>query len=109
MNEIRRKYYIPRVRQLLKRIRRNCPKCMLLTAAPEPPEMGSIPRARLSPFTPAFSYTGVDCMGPLEVIVGRRREKRWIVLFTCFTFGNCSWNGPRFIHNGIAEFHAKKR
>ena len=50
--------------------------------------MASLPAHRLTPFLPAFSYTGIDYFGPLTVKVGgrgRRHEKRWICLFTCLT------------------------
>lgn len=47
--------------------------------------MGSLPAERLSAFTRPFSYTGVDCFGPITVAVGRRVEKRWGVIFTCLT------------------------
>lgn len=47
--------------------------------------MGELPRGRMQPFTRAFSFVGVDCLGPIEVTVGRRRKKRWIALFTCLT------------------------
>ena len=45
--------------------------------------MSSLPSARLGPRTYAFVNTGVDCLGPFYVAVGRRTEKRWISLFTC--------------------------
>ncbi|XP_070067092.1 uncharacterized protein [Drosophila virilis] len=47
--------------------------------------MGDLPIERLSPYTPPFTYTGVDYFGPYDIVVGRRREKRWGVLFTCLT------------------------
>ncbi|XP_075157823.1 uncharacterized protein LOC142231089 [Haematobia irritans] len=47
--------------------------------------MSELPIERLSPFTPPFYFTGVDYFGPFEVVIGRRREKRWGVLFTCMT------------------------
>ncbi|XP_070067244.1 uncharacterized protein [Drosophila virilis] len=54
-------------------------------ARQKPPGMGDLPIERLSPYTPPFTYTGVDYFGPYDIIVGRRREKRWGVLFTCLT------------------------
>ncbi|XP_055543011.1 uncharacterized protein LOC129728589 [Wyeomyia smithii] len=42
-----------------------------------------VPVQRLTPSLRPFSFVGVDYMGPFEVTVGRRREKRWIALFTC--------------------------
>ncbi|XP_062537647.1 uncharacterized protein LOC134205965 [Armigeres subalbatus] len=43
---------------------------------PQPPEMADLPVARLSAHTRPFAHVGVDYFGPIEVIVGRRVEKR---------------------------------
>ena len=45
--------------------------------------MASLPRARLTPNLPPFTHVGVDYFGPLNVLVGRRVEKRYGCLFTC--------------------------
>ena len=50
--------------------------------------MASLPVHRLTPYHPAFTFTGIDYFGPLTVRVGGkgvRHEKRWISLFTCLT------------------------
>ncbi|XP_017478403.1 PREDICTED: uncharacterized protein LOC108368133 [Rhagoletis zephyria] len=45
--------------------------------------MAPLPAARLACFERPFSYVGIDYLGPMIVAVGRRREKRWGVIFTC--------------------------
>ncbi|XP_062713506.1 uncharacterized protein LOC134290388 [Aedes albopictus] len=45
---------------------------------------------KCQPFRPhdfcrPFSYIGIDYFGPMNVVVGRRTEKRWGVLITCLT------------------------
>lgn len=47
--------------------------------------MAPLPPARLAAFERPFTYVGIDYFGPLFVAVGRRREKRWGVIFTCLT------------------------
>lgn len=47
--------------------------------------MGDLPGARTAHQQRPFTYCGVDLFGPMEVTVGRRREKRYGVLFTCLT------------------------
>lgn len=84
-NEIRQKYAIPGLWQMIKRMKRSCPRCALLNARANTPKMASLPPGRLATYTPAFTYTGVDCLGPITVTVRRRPEKRWVVLFTCLT------------------------
>ncbi|XP_037048500.1 uncharacterized protein LOC119082957 [Bradysia coprophila] len=85
VNEVRQKFYIPRLREVLKRIRKNCQSCKIKKAHPIPPQMADLPQARLATRFIPFSFVGIDFFGPIYVSVGRRREKRWGVLFTCLT------------------------
>ncbi|XP_037030375.1 uncharacterized protein LOC119070165 [Bradysia coprophila] len=95
LNEIRQKFWIPKLRVVVNSIRDNCQKCKNSAAIPRIPEMGSIPEARLAVFTRPFTFTGVDYFGPLYVIVNRGTQKRWGALFTCMT--------TRAIHLEIAH------
>ncbi|KAJ0177241.1 hypothetical protein K1T71_001416 [Dendrolimus kikuchii] len=63
----------------------NCLQCRLRRAQPASPSTGSLPAARLAHHSRPFTFTGVDYFGPLEVTVGRHREKRYVALFTCMT------------------------
>ncbi|XP_063386428.1 uncharacterized protein LOC134672453 [Cydia fagiglandana] len=44
---------------------------------------GKHPTARLAHHQRPFSFVGLDYFGPILVSVGRRREKRYVALFTC--------------------------
>lgn len=46
-------------------------------------KMASLPSDRVTAYLPPFSYTGIDCFGPLLVKHGRKREKRYGCIFTC--------------------------
>lgn len=85
MNEIRLKFDIPQLRSEIDRVRRSCQYCKVRHAKPHPTSLGALPPARLAAFQRPFSYTGIDYFGPMQVIVGRRVEKRWGVLLTCLT------------------------
>lgn len=78
-------FYIPKLRVLYKKVRSECQYCKNEAAVPNPPQMAALPKARLSSFERPFTYVGIDFFGPLYVSVGRRKEKRWGVLFTCLT------------------------
>ncbi|KAK3747362.1 hypothetical protein QZH41_005268 [Actinostola sp. cb2023] len=47
--------------------------------------MGELPKVRMIPYEPPFTYSGVDYFGPFYVKRGRGRviEKRWGAIFTC--------------------------
>ena len=46
--------------------------------------MADLPKERLIPFEPPFTYTGVDFFGRFQVKRGRGAEKAYGCLFTCF-------------------------
>lgn len=83
--EIRRRYWILRGRQAVRKLQHECPECQKWRAKPEVPKMADLPPARLRLYRPPFYSTGMDCFGPLEVKVGRRTEKRWGILYKCLT------------------------
>ncbi|XP_062714710.1 uncharacterized protein LOC134291225 [Aedes albopictus] len=85
VNELRQKYYIPRIRVIVRTVTRLCQWCKIYKVQPIVPKMGPLPEARLSPGVRPFSYIGIDYFGPLLVKVGRSHAKRWICLITCLT------------------------
>uniref|UniRef100_A0A336LWI0 CSON002273 protein n=1 Tax=Culicoides sonorensis TaxID=179676 RepID=A0A336LWI0_CULSO len=85
INQVRQKYHVPKLRQVLNKIIFKCQFCKNQRARPTPPMMSSLPYARIAAFEPAFKYTGVDYFGPISVTVRRNSEKRWGCLFTCLT------------------------
>lgn len=92
---VRVKYWIPCLRQLVRSVKRNCQVCKNTYAVPRTPLMGQHPEDRVTPYVRAFSYTGIDYIGPFFVSIGRRREKRWVSIFSCLT--------TRAIHLEIAK------
>lgn len=86
---ILRKYWPIGLNQSLRKAIYNCQLCKNKAAKPNAPQMANLPPCRLQPFAKPFTYTGVDYMGPFDVTIGRRREKRWVALFTCLTFRCC--------------------
>lgn len=85
INEIRQQYWIPSIKSTVDKAKSRCQECKNRSAIPAPPLMGELPYDRLAAYVRPFSYCGVDYFGPLEVTIGRRREKRWAALFTCMT------------------------
>ncbi|KAI2647089.1 Gag-Pro-Pol polyprotein [Labeo rohita] len=83
--ELRRHFWVLRGRQAIKQHQRECVECQKWRAKPTLPIMADLPSARLRLYQPPFFSTGVDCFGPFMVKIGRRREKRWGVIFKCLT------------------------
>ncbi len=83
--EIRRHYWIQRGHEAVRRFQLNCLECRRWRGQPSVPQMSDLPSARLQLYKPAFHSCGMDCFGPFIIKIGRRTEKRWGVLFKCFT------------------------
>ncbi|XP_049304973.1 uncharacterized protein LOC125776523 [Bactrocera dorsalis] len=85
IGEIRRNYWVPRLRSVLRNVIASCNVCRLNKATPSAPWMGPLPSDRVTPYVRPFSYTGLDYFIPVTVTVRRSTEKRWVALFTCLT------------------------
>ncbi|XP_055604258.1 uncharacterized protein LOC129752511 [Uranotaenia lowii] len=82
-NELRQKFYIPGLRTAIQQVAKLCIWCKVYRCHPEVPQMGPLPIQRVTTQFGPFSSVGVDYLGPIEVTVGRRKEKRWVAVFTC--------------------------
>ena len=86
INELRKRFWIPRTRVFVKKIIHKCSLCKIFEgkpfAYPAPPDL---PECRLSDEFP-FSYTGLDYAGPVyvkNIYQPGNTFKSWIFLFTC--------------------------
>lgn len=83
VNQVRQRFEIANLRTTIDKVRKRCQLCKIRKCKPLPPRMAPLPEQRLTPYIRPFSYVGLDYLGPLEVAVGRRREKRYVAVFTC--------------------------
>ena len=67
----------------VKRYTRTCVKFRERDAKPLEQVMAPLPEVRLATGKLPFTASSVDYFGPFSVAIGRRREKRWGVIFTC--------------------------
>ena len=93
INEIRCKYWIPRIRQKVKNIINRCVTCKKFEGHPYfYPESPALPECRIVP-SHCFSNIGIDYAGPVFIKTGSQLKlnggmyKVWIVLITCCTSG----------------------
>jgi hypothetical protein len=81
---VRERYWIVGARRLTKQAVQRCVRCKRYNARRGEQMMAPLPRARLIPYDPPFTRCGVDYFGPVEIVSGRKRLKRYGCLFTCF-------------------------
>ena len=84
LTEVRRRFWIPKARSLIRRIIHGCVLCKKFEGAPyKAPPPPPLPTFRVKE-DPGFTHTGVDFAGPLKVRCGEGpADKVWICLFTC--------------------------
>ena len=82
---LREQFWIVKARVAIKKVLSHCIHYRKQMAAKQNQEMACLPKVRLTPYEPPFTYTGVDYFGPFYVKRGRRRtmEKRWGAMFVC--------------------------
>lgn len=84
MNEIRSSgYWIPSMSRAIASYIRQCVICRRLRRSPEGQRMSDLPVERVEP-SPPFTYCGMDWFGPFVTTEGRKQNKRYGLLFTCF-------------------------
>ena len=82
---IRQKFWITKVRVVVKSVARKCFICKKLFGRTAVQIMADLPSARLEPRKTPFAYTGMDCFGPFVVKQGRSEIKRYGCIFTCLS------------------------
>jgi transposase InsO family protein len=85
VNEMRQKYWILRLRPTTRTVAKCCLFCRIRNTHPTVPPTGNLPSERLAFHQRPFTNVGLDYFGPVEVTVGRRKEKRYVALYTCLT------------------------
>lgn len=85
VSEIRKEFWITKVRVVVKSVSRRCMLCRRLFSRPCSQKMADLPVERVTPGGKPFSCVGIDCFGPFEVKLGRITVKRYGCIFTCFS------------------------
>ena len=82
---VREKYWVVSGRIVINQVVNHCFFCRVRRAKRMFPYMADLPNCRAAIEQPPFSHCGVDLFGPITIKQGRKRLKRWAVLFTCLT------------------------
>jgi hypothetical protein len=84
---LREKYWIPRIRSMVKTVIHHCLACYRLKVQASQQLMAELPSPRVQPSRP-FLTTGIDYAGPillrLETTRSKTITKTYIAIFVCF-------------------------
>ncbi|GFR16139.1 integrase catalytic domain-containing protein [Trichonephila clavata] len=82
LTQLRKNYWIPKGRQLVKTIIRICLICKKYNAKPADQLSGQLPRDRITQ-SPPFQIVGIDFTGAILVKANQETHKSYVSLFTC--------------------------
>jgi hypothetical protein len=83
LNGVRKRFWVPRGREAVKRIVRRCITCKKIEGEPfTTPMEPQVPRGRVSD-DPPFTNCGIDFAGPIYVTADSGTRKSYICPFTC--------------------------
>ena len=82
---LRQSYWIVNGRTAIKALLRRCFFCQVRRAKKQYPYMANLPPGRMAYEKPPFANCGVDLCGHFFIKQGKKRLKRWVVLYTCLT------------------------
>ena len=84
MTKVRERYWVPRLRRLIKKIMRACHGCKRFHAkAYQDPPPGNLPTTRTQGTTP-FQVLGVDFAGPIRYSLKSKKEANaYLALYAC--------------------------
>ena len=84
LSVIRQRFWIMRGRALVRRVVGSCVSCRRRNSPPLQQVMADLPKERLVPYQPPFTFTGLDFFGPFYVKRGRSAVKVYGCIFVCF-------------------------
>ena len=83
LNEMRKRFYIPRYFSTVKKVLSSCITCRKLNARTIKVNQSSYRDFRVNPPNIPFSYSFLDYMGPFYTKQGNQKMKVWILIITC--------------------------
>ena len=95
MEKVRKKYWVPKFRTILKKEKRKCEKCTIMAAKPYPePQRRLLPEKRVTEKY-SFAVTGVDFIGSFDLKEGKQEMNGYVVVFSCATSRAVYFKGTR--------------
>ncbi|XP_060605456.1 uncharacterized protein LOC132757974 [Ruditapes philippinarum] len=82
---LRERYWLINAPSAIRKLISSCVVCRRQRVKFGEQKMSSLPKDRVTPDDPPFTFVGVDYFGPFEVKQGRSYVKRYGVIFTCLT------------------------